>query len=528
MRINGLTIKTVIARGDENEQGWCELHNAPGEHYTATPPTGEVLGCLWHLSDLHICDAESPSRLEYLDRYSDPDSEFREELGDIGTYRPQEILTVHVALAMIETVNATTIAPVSGATIDAVLITGDLTDNAQKNELHWYETLLEGGVIASKSGDRDRSSWVGVCDEATWDDRYWHPDGPPAGLPPDRPSSTYGFPLVPGLIQAARQDIASPGLALPWFSVYGNHDALLQGTVAPTPALRELSMGSERITGLPHGRTPADFNIRTSIAPNGPATYPHDMTSPVVSITADEDRDFVGPAEFARTTRLFKSTSMHERNYYTTEIGELVLITLDTVNPHGGWQGSIDSDQCAWLIRQLERNRDRYIVIASHHPSPCLTNAFAPMNEPPRVLSAELKGILHSHNNVIAWLAGHVHHHAALWHQEGSHGFWEITTSSLIDWPQQGRVLEFLRVSDRQTPEIAIISTVMNHAGPATADYRDLSSPKSLASISRTLAANDYRLRGSSLRGLTLDSSPEVRNTVWRLPDPHFTEVTAR
>ncbi|MCX6424231.1 MAG: TIGR03767 family metallophosphoesterase, partial [Actinobacteria bacterium] len=104
MSMDDTTIQTVIARGDANEQGWCELRNAPGEDYTATPTTGEVLGCLWHLSDLHICDAESPSRLEYIDRYSDPDSEFREELGDIGTYRPQEILTIHVALAMIETV----------------------------------------------------------------------------------------------------------------------------------------------------------------------------------------------------------------------------------------------------------------------------------------------------------------------------------------------------------------------------------------------------------------------------------------
>jgi hypothetical protein len=121
---------------------------------------------------------------------------------------------------------------------------------------------------------------------------------------------------------------------------------------------------------------------------------------------------------------------------------------------------------------------------------------------------------------VIAWLAGHVHHHASRWHQEGENGFWEITTSSLIDWPQQARILEFVRINDRRMPEIAIISTVMNHASPATANYADLTGHKPLAAISRTLAANDYRLRAVSLRGLSLDSSPEVRNTVWRLRDP--------
>ena len=40
---------------------------------------------MWHLSDLHLCDSESTARLEYLDRYSDPDSPYRETLGDIGT-----------------------------------------------------------------------------------------------------------------------------------------------------------------------------------------------------------------------------------------------------------------------------------------------------------------------------------------------------------------------------------------------------------------------------------------------------------
>jgi hypothetical protein len=228
----------------------------------------------------------------------------------------------------------------------------------------------------------------------------------------------------------------------------------------------------------------------------------------------------VSPEDFAHVTASAPEGSSADRNYFAREVGSLVILSLDTVNPHGGWQGSIDSDQCAWLVRKLKEYHDRYVVIASHHPSPCLTNDFSPKGATPRVLGGELVEILLSHPNVIAWIAGHVHHHASLWHHDGDHGFWEITTASLIDWPQQGRILEFIQVTERGLAEIAIISTVVDHAGPARANYQSLHTPGDLAAISRTLAANDYRRRDSSLRGLTLDSSPEVRNCIWRLRDP--------
>ena len=93
----GDTTRATINRGEAGPGGWRELRSEAGEERLQEVAAGEVLACLWHLSDLHVCDAESPARAEYLDRYSDPDSPYREELGDIGTYRPQEALTVQVA-----------------------------------------------------------------------------------------------------------------------------------------------------------------------------------------------------------------------------------------------------------------------------------------------------------------------------------------------------------------------------------------------------------------------------------------------
>ncbi len=508
----GDTTRTTVARGEPDEAGWRHLTTEAGEARLQEVPTGDVLACLWHLSDLHVCDSESPGRIEYLDRYSDPDSPYREELGDIGTYRPQEAFTVQVATTMVTTVNAWMHGPTTGAPIDTVLLTGDLTDNAQRNELAWYQGIVGGGTISPRSGDDSRSSWVGATDSATWDERYWHPDGPPEGVEPDRPSRLFGYPTIPGLTEAARRDVTSPGLALPWISVHGNHDGLLQGTVAPDDELRALAVGDARITGLPESADP--LVTAEAIAEVGPVRYIHDATSSRVTIAADGGRDFLRPGEFAATTR------EEGPNYFASDVGRVRLIALDTVNPHGGWQGSLDETQFAWLCDELDAAEGRHVVIASHHPSVSLTNDYAPEGAERRVLGSDVVVTLLEHPNVVAWIAGHVHFHFAMRHGDEASGFWEITTSSLIDWPQQARILELVQVEDGERPEVAIISTVMDHGAPAHWSADDLDDPAGIASVSRALSANDYRLRQSSLRGMMLDSAPDVRNVVWRVPDP--------
>jgi metallophosphoesterase (TIGR03767 family) len=511
---DGLTTRRTLVRGPADSHGWRPLVEGPGEPHREQAPDGPVLACLWHLSDLHVCDAESPARLEYLDRYSDPDSPYREALGDIGTYRPQEALTVQVAVSMVETVNRTLTGPVTGASIDATLLTGDLTDNAQRNELAWYQRIVEGGTITPRSGDLDRSSWVGATDDRSWDERYWHPDGPPAGREPDRPTRIFGFPTLPGLVAAARREVHSPGLELPWVSVHGNHDGLLQGTVAVTEDLRALARGTERIVGLPAGATP-DV-VAEAIAEIGPARYVHDSTSPRLRIVDDEDREPVRPGEFAAVTR----DASDGGTYFTRDVGGVRLMCLDTVNPHGGWQGSLDEGQYAWLVDQLDsaRRSGRRVVIASHHPSFTLTNDFSPAGAASRVLGSEVVAALLESGVVIAWVAGHVHFNSANRHGDARRGFWEITTSSLIDWPQQARILEF--VLDETSGEVAVVSTVVDHHAPPGWSERGLEDHLGLASVSRALAANDYRLREGTLRGLMLESSADQRNTVWRSPDP--------
>lgn len=508
------TSRATIARGEVEPGGWRDLVSAPGEQHACPIPVGESLACLWHLSDLHVCDAESPARQEYLDRYADPDSPYRTELGDVGTYRPQEILTAQVAVAMVETVNAHLRGPRSGAAVDGVVITGDLTDNSQGNELQWYQRIVAGGVVSPRSGDPRHSSWVGSR-QAPWDERYWHPDGPASGMPADLPTRAFGYPTIPGLVEAARADLTSPGLAVPWISVPGNHDGLLQGTVPADERLRRLATGGERITGLPVGMDPRMTS--EAVPGNGPARYLHDDTSPRTPIPPDPARALLGPGEFAEATR----NATGAPAYFATDLGALRVIVLDTVNPHGGWQGSIDDDQLRWLDRQLQASTDRYVVIASHHPSPTMTNDWAPPGAGRRILGPQVVNLLLRHRQVIAWLAGHIHAHGVIVHEQGGHAFVELTTASLIDWPQQGRILEFIKAVVDGQPSIAIVSTVMNHAAPIDWRAGDLADHRRLASISRALAANDYQLRDGTIRSLVLESHPAARNHAWVIPDPH-------
>lgn len=472
-----------IGLAQPNDFGWSDLQVSSDT--VASAVSGDVLARIVHVSDTHICDAESPARLEYLDRFSDPGSIYRFRLGEVGTYRPQEILTVQVLAALVDAIND------HADQLDAVIVTGDLIDNAQSNEQSWCAQVLNGSTVEPWSGDRQVSQWVGSREGYPWDERYWHPDGGP-----DIPTMHFGYPTIPGLVESARRPVVSPGLNMPWYGVPGNHDALLQGTVTADSDLRRLAVGDRRISGLPPGGTP--LLALEGVAPIGPARYVHDAHSPSVAVAADASRRLLTAAELTEP--------------WVRDINQIRFVAMDTVNPDGGWQGAIGSDQLQWLRRLLVDSADHYVVVLSHHPSWSLTNPYT-LSEP-RHLAAEVVHMLLEFPHVVAWLSGHVHAHASLWHGDDDRGFWEITTGSMIDWPQQARMLEFVRDVGR----VGIRSQLLDHAGSVAwsadhqHDYRDL------ASISRVLAANDYHDRGQvhHLR----EGTDDARNTVWWQPDP--------
>jgi hypothetical protein len=138
------------------------------------------------------------------------------------------------------------------------------------------------------------------------------------------------------------------------------------------------------------------------------------------------------------------------------------LIALETKNPHGGRGGSLDSDQCAWLVRELAKDRQRGVVITTRHRSSELRNDRILVGAAPRILADELVSLLLAHPNVLGWVAGHRHRPGAIWHGARDLGLWEMTPSLMgfggEAWLglQQRRGVRFVMNATTRLPVVAM------------------------------------------------------------------------
>src|SRR5690606_35243416 len=144
--------------------------------------------------------------------------------------------------------------------------------------------------------------------------------------------------------------------------------------------------------------------------------------------------------------------------------GDARFVVLDTVNPNGYADGSIEQSQFNWLSDLLARSADKVVLVFSHHTSDTmgnplvLTGAHAEL----RVTGGKVLDLLLSHPSVVAWINGHTHTNKITprTRPEGG-GLWEITTASHIDWPQQARILE---IADNDDGTLSIFTTMVDHS----------------------------------------------------------------
>ncbi|GAA1971418.1 TIGR03767 family metallophosphoesterase [Amycolatopsis minnesotensis] len=452
-------------------------------------------------TDLHITDAESPARFEYLHPL-------------IGSaHRPQETLGPVATAALVERVNSLRAGPFTGRPFDFMVTTGDNTDNHEHLELDWFLGILNGGKVVPNSGDPSR--YEGVQDSGS--PTFWNP-----AKKLDDAYTKKGFPQVPDLLTAAIGEFTSPGLDIPWYCTFGNHDDSVVGTLPEgIPGIEHWYTGDLKVIGKDEStmRRLASA-IRKPGAPV-PVTELFGGGGTVRKVTPDERRRPFTTAEFVQSHldtahtgpgpegHGFTGNNADGINvYYTFRIAPGITgISLDTTTLAGFADGSIGLGQFTWVEKTLQRGSSTYydffgnkvthqvtdelFILFSHHTSGTMGNILPDARHllEPRLNGDAFVGLLQRFPNVLAWVNGHTHRDQIIPHagKTPKQSFWEINTASHIDFPQHARVIE---VADNADGTLSVFTTLVEAQAPYAADYAD-SSPQALASLYREFSYND-------------------------------------
>jgi metallophosphoesterase (TIGR03767 family) len=564
------TLQQTITGGDRSPGSFSFLRQAAGEPYVvrsdlAAPKPGRErrrrsLSYLAQLTDFQLADEESPARVEWLD-------DFPGEMTGSAA-RPQEGQVAHSVEASIRQVNhflRSTVAQGDGtrAAMDLAVMTGDLADNMQRNETEWVLRLLLGGTLDPGSGTRDLrghpcspsetadfsdpSRYTGVQD---YDDYHRSP----SFYDPDEPfGPTFGsWPSYTGLMDRAQQPFQAEGLRVPSYVLFGNHDALAQGTEDAIRPYEDVATGCLKpLTDVPGGSGLETFapSVLERLAEDDPAS--------VMQVPPDENRQFVDKRQFKD---IFRSGQSDAHGFAYVDPAELAasngaasyygwspkpglrFVALDTVSEAGNIadasSGNIDDPQYLWLERELAaaQQRGELVVAFGHHAvgsmealtpdeaaPPCTVedehghDVNPGCDRDPRASTpihpgSDIRDLFLRYPSVIAYAAGHSHDNRVQpFARPTGGGFWEIKSPATADWPPQHRLIE---VMDNRDGTLSIFGTMLDHDSPIRAP--DSGTPASgmttsaLASIGRTLTWNDPDQHPDDADGERTDRNVEL------------------
>lgn len=425
------------------------------------------------VTDIHITDKESPSQLIYMQ----PLNEHGIEAAVTSVYSPTMLYTTHVLDAVLQTINALH----KIHRIDFGLSLGDTCNSTQYNELRWYIDVFDGKVITPSSGDHRGANTID----------YQKPFKA-AGLDP----------------------------AIPWYQGIGNHDHFWLGSIPPDAGNLRRTCISNEVIVMPntlfrgealYDRTPPLFYMGvidgatpTGVIIKGGKVGDPGFTSPPI-VAADSNRRSLTKAQWRQ--EFFNTSSRpagHGFNLVPPDQDDgfacysfvpksaipIKVIMLDNTQReddgatsiHG--RGFLDEARWTWLKDELKAGDEanQLMIIASHVPIGVYPHKsflggmdtymdwFDNSDNPTSMQNAvDLTGLiaeLHSHPNLILWMAGHRHVNIVKAFvtddaQAPERGFWHVETSSLHDFPQQARLFEINLNSDYT------ISIVVTNVDPA-------------------------------------------------------------
>ncbi|HJR18940.1 MAG TPA: hypothetical protein VJ922_04400 [Actinomycetota bacterium] len=413
-------------------------------------------------TDFQLADEESPLRGPFTDLCGTAHP-------TISAFRPQETMVAHLINSNIRAANAIAAGPITGRPFDFGIQLGDAADNAQRNETRWFIDLLDGSAVnnpGTKLIDPDSGN-------------HDHYEGP-QGIEP--------WPAQDGrsILELANDPFFAPGLRrangepVPWYSVLGNHDAKVQGTVPNLPGWWEFAhlfaQGPLLVNTIGPDHLQALCADPTRAA--DPAFWMGVLARPGTTsiVTADGQRatltrnqwaaEHLPPAkakELDPAARGSKglpaghgyldpkctdaSGAPLDRLCYSYDAAGIHYLVLDTNTDEGLEGGNLDLQQLAWLERELIAHSPRYydaagglttnpaaddslVVVFSHHTKDSMDEDFPlhlkttdhpitdRIDSDGRAFGEEFSSMLLRFPNVILHGAGHTHENR-VWARSG-------------------------------------------------------------------------------------------------------------